>query len=197
LSGHLARLGVGCDASEAEVQRAFRALAKKYHPDKHSAPAAKARAERVFKDISESYRRVCDARGFRVPGACSSSSSSSSPTSTSTEWAQRAAAYDGYEYASATAESTRMTLVEIGRIFFVPVMLISGMGAWGSYLIANRKPPSGEVRAGSVTLFVPNSKTEQSQQPFIFNLQAPSSASNKDGSTDKHPSNAHAVDTSR
>ena len=45
-------LGVDRNASEDEIKKAYRKLAKKYHPDTH--PGDKA-AEEKFKEISEAY----------------------------------------------------------------------------------------------------------------------------------------------
>lgn len=45
-------LGVGQDASEAEIKTAFRSLSKKYHPDAN--PGDK-KAEEQFRKISEAY----------------------------------------------------------------------------------------------------------------------------------------------
>ncbi|HET9894788.1 MAG TPA: J domain-containing protein [Streptosporangiaceae bacterium] len=49
-------LGVGRDASQDEIQRAYRKLARVYHPDVNSDPAAEER----FKDISEAYNVLSD-----------------------------------------------------------------------------------------------------------------------------------------
>ncbi|MDQ6739557.1 MAG: DnaJ domain-containing protein, partial [Actinomycetota bacterium] len=45
-------LGVSKDASAADVKKAYRKLARKYHPDTNPGDAA---AEKTFKDISEAY----------------------------------------------------------------------------------------------------------------------------------------------
>ncbi len=45
-------LGVSKDASAADVKKAYRKLARKYHPDTNPGNAA---AEKTFKDISEAY----------------------------------------------------------------------------------------------------------------------------------------------
>ena len=44
-------LGVSKDASEAEITKAYRKLARQYHPDLNKGAAA----EEKFKDISEAY----------------------------------------------------------------------------------------------------------------------------------------------
>ncbi|MBB6405291.1 DnaJ C-terminal domain-containing protein [Arthrobacter sp. AZCC_0090] len=51
-------LGVAKDASDADIKKAYRKLARKYHPDTNSGGAA---AEKKFKDISEAYSVLSDA----------------------------------------------------------------------------------------------------------------------------------------
>ncbi|GAB3526920.1 J domain-containing protein [Pontibacter brevis] len=50
-------LGVDKKASQADIKKAYRALAKKYHPDKNKGDKA---AEDKFKDISEAYEVLGD-----------------------------------------------------------------------------------------------------------------------------------------
>ncbi len=50
-------LGVGRDASQDEIKRAFRRLAMEFHPDRNSEPGAEAR----FKEINEAYEVLSDA----------------------------------------------------------------------------------------------------------------------------------------
>jgi DnaJ-class molecular chaperone len=50
-------LGVSKTASEAEIKKAFRALAKKHHPDTHSGDAG---AKKRFQEISAAYEIVGD-----------------------------------------------------------------------------------------------------------------------------------------
>src|ERR1700712_4732696 len=45
-------LGVAKNASEADIKKAFRGLAKKHHPDKHAGDAA---AQKRFQEISGAY----------------------------------------------------------------------------------------------------------------------------------------------
>src|SRR3954469_9212010 len=45
-------LGVAKSASEADIKKAFRTLAKKHHPDKHAGDAA---AQKKFQEISAAY----------------------------------------------------------------------------------------------------------------------------------------------
>lgn len=49
-------LGVAKDASQEEIQRAYRSLARKHHPDVSDDPGAEAR----FKEISEAYQVLSD-----------------------------------------------------------------------------------------------------------------------------------------
>ncbi|MCW2947604.1 MAG: molecular chaperone DnaJ, partial [Actinoallomurus sp.] len=49
-------LGVSRTASQEEIQRAYRKLARKYHPDVNKAPEAEDR----FKEISEAYSVLSD-----------------------------------------------------------------------------------------------------------------------------------------
>lgn len=58
-SDYYAVLGVGRDASEGDIKRAYRGLARKYHPD--VAPD-KVTAEAHFKEINEAYEVLSDPR---------------------------------------------------------------------------------------------------------------------------------------
>jgi len=49
-------LGVGRNASEAEIKRAYRRLARQYHPDVNKSPEAEER----FKEINEAYEVLSD-----------------------------------------------------------------------------------------------------------------------------------------
>jgi molecular chaperone DnaJ len=50
-------LGVSKDASDADIKKAYRKLARKYHPDTNSSDAT---AEKMFKDVSEAYSVLSD-----------------------------------------------------------------------------------------------------------------------------------------
>lgn len=50
-------LGVAEDASEADIKKAYRKLARKYHPDQNAGDVA---AEKKFKEVSEAYDVLSD-----------------------------------------------------------------------------------------------------------------------------------------
>jgi molecular chaperone DnaJ len=54
-------LGVNKNASEAEIKKAYRRLAMKYHPDRNTGDAA-AQAEKNFKEVKEAYEILSDAQ---------------------------------------------------------------------------------------------------------------------------------------
>ena len=55
-------LGVSKDADDAAIKKAYRALAKKYHPDMNPGDAE---AEKKFKEASEAYAVLSDAEKRR------------------------------------------------------------------------------------------------------------------------------------
>lgn len=56
-------LGVSPNASEEEIKKAFKSLAKKYHPDLN--PGDK-KAEEKFKEINEAYRALMNKGGKKT-----------------------------------------------------------------------------------------------------------------------------------
>ena len=55
-------LGLEPGAKPSEVKRAYRTLAKKWHPDRHQTASYEARAlaEEKFREIDEAYRRISE-----------------------------------------------------------------------------------------------------------------------------------------
>lgn len=51
-------LGVSRDATPEEIKKAYRALAKKYHPDNYTDPVQRSRAEEKMKEINSAYERI-------------------------------------------------------------------------------------------------------------------------------------------
>ena len=51
-------LGVQRGASDDDIKRAYRALAKKYHPDNFTDAGQRARAEEKMKEINAAYERI-------------------------------------------------------------------------------------------------------------------------------------------
>ena len=51
-------LGVGSNATEGEIRKAYRRLASKYHPDKHQGNPLQELAEEKFKEINEAYHAL-------------------------------------------------------------------------------------------------------------------------------------------
>ena len=45
-------------ASAAEIKKAYKKLAVKWHPDKHTGEASKARATKKFQEIAEAYEAL-------------------------------------------------------------------------------------------------------------------------------------------
>ena len=57
-------LGVSKNATEDEIKKAYRKLAKKYHPDAN--PNNKEEAEAKFKEVNEAYENLSDPQKRRI-----------------------------------------------------------------------------------------------------------------------------------
>ena len=53
-------LGIERTASDDEIKKAFRKLARQHHPDLHASPEHKKSAEEKFKEINEAYEVISD-----------------------------------------------------------------------------------------------------------------------------------------
>lgn len=73
-------LGVSENASDEDIKRAYRELAKKYHPDNYNDSPLADLAEEKMKEINEAYDQICD---MHRNGGSSSTSSGSYGTSSS------------------------------------------------------------------------------------------------------------------
>ena len=71
-------LGVKPNASDEEIKRAYRDLARKYHPDNYQNNPLADLAEEKMKEINEAYDAITKARSGGGGGGYSSSSSSGS-----------------------------------------------------------------------------------------------------------------------
>lgn len=67
-------LGVEPSASDEEVKRAYRDLARKYHPDRFSDDSAKELAEEKMKEINEAYDQIQKMRQSGASGGYSGGS---------------------------------------------------------------------------------------------------------------------------
>lgn len=67
VSNDYAILGISPDATDEEVKKAYRALAKKYHPDRvsHLGEDMKKQAEEKFNRLSDAYDNIKRSRGMK------------------------------------------------------------------------------------------------------------------------------------
>ena len=77
-------LGVPRSASDEEVKKAWRDLARKYHPDNYAGSAQAAGYEEVMKEINEAYDAIQKERASGIGGASEASSNYSSYSSSGT-----------------------------------------------------------------------------------------------------------------
>lgn len=63
---HYQILGVARDADDAAIKKAYRKLAKKYHPDRHTDPEKKKKAEQLFIKVAKAYETLSDPEKRRI-----------------------------------------------------------------------------------------------------------------------------------
>ena len=78
-------LGVARDATDDEIKKAYRTLAKKYHPDNYAGSDLAELAEEKMKEVNEAYDEI---QKMRQQGSSYGSSSSSSTYSGYTSYAE-------------------------------------------------------------------------------------------------------------
>lgn len=61
-------LGVSPNASDDEVKKAYKTLAKKYHPDMNVGASNMAELERKFKQVQQAYDTIMDMRSGKAAG---------------------------------------------------------------------------------------------------------------------------------
>lgn len=67
-------LGVSPDASDDEVKKAYRELARKYHPDNYNGSDLADLAEEKMKEVNEAYEQIKKMRSLGTSGQSTSSS---------------------------------------------------------------------------------------------------------------------------
>ena len=60
MSTYYTLLNISMEASDDEINRAFRQMARRHHPDMHQDPAAKRSTEVRFKEILHAYETLKD-----------------------------------------------------------------------------------------------------------------------------------------
>lgn len=78
-------LGLNEGASEEEIKKAYRTLAKKYHPDHNTSPDA----AKKFREIQEAYEYLKDNPDYRSSGSYSYSQNRSSYNSYSSYYSSK------------------------------------------------------------------------------------------------------------
>jgi curved DNA-binding protein CbpA len=63
---HYEVLGIPRNANDRQIKKAYRSLAKKYHPDRHLDPAKKKKAEKLFMRVGRAYETLSDPEKRRI-----------------------------------------------------------------------------------------------------------------------------------
>ncbi|GLU06684.1 hypothetical protein SLE2022_236900 [Rubroshorea leprosula] len=129
-------LGVSRSATKEEIKNAFRKLAVRYHPDKHSqtSDAIRDHATVRFKQVSEAYEvLIDDTRRAHYNDRLSSSSSSYSSSSSSSHystWKSRRSKGYGYRYEYTYKNNGSSSLWQImrgRRLSFTRIGILFGL----------------------------------------------------------------------
>ena len=99
-------LGVGRDATDDEIKKAYRTLAKKYHPDNYAGSDLADLAEEKMKEVNQAYDEI---QKMRQGGGSYSGGSS----------------YSGSSYSGRTSYAQIRNLINMGRYAEADVMLES------------------------------------------------------------------------
>ncbi len=105
-------LGVSRDATEDEIKSAYRALAKKYHPDNYVDSPLASVAEEKMKEINEAYDAIKDEKSGKTSGSYGNSYGNS-----------YGGTYGGYSGSAAMAQVR--TLIASGRYAEAEIQLES------------------------------------------------------------------------
>lgn len=116
-------IGVRRDASQKEIETAYKKLALEFHPDRHRDNPLAGLAEERMKEINEAYsvlkdpvrRRDYDSGGLRGYAPPSQEKSAHTPPKYESSW-QSAPPRDDYAYTSSTAEGRQYTQADAARI---------------------------------------------------------------------------------
>jgi len=63
---HYEVLGVPRNANDKAIKKAYRTLARKYHPDRHQDPTKKQKAEKLFIRVAQAYDTLSDPEKRRI-----------------------------------------------------------------------------------------------------------------------------------
>lgn len=100
-------LGIPRSASDDEVKKAYRALARKYHPDNYAGkPEAAASAENIMKEINEAYDTIQRERSGKSTGGYDRGTYYTSSGTTSFDSVRRLIAEGRYSDAELIIDST-------------------------------------------------------------------------------------------